>query len=156
MIARISWLGYVQYIVIGILLYLFAVSSVFSLISAGFGYALGENKAVANTVFFILTLLYLVGFGYVLYRTRQCKAFMDDEGVWFYCGLFPWTRGIRGVRWENFDQAQFRPGMFSWLFCTYTVYLNDRYGRTVVIKNLFNGREWSGRVNDAVFGQLKE
>lgn len=156
MVARISWLGYVQYVVIGILFYLFVMSSAFWLISAGLGLVLGENKAVANTVFFILTLLYLAGFGYVLYQTRQCKAFVDKDGVWFYSGLFPWTRGIRGVRWENFDQAQFRPGMFSWMFCTYTVYLKDRYGGTVVIKNLYNGRDWSSSVNDVALGSSKK
>ena len=106
MTARLSWVAYIQYFVIGILLYLFVVSSAFAVISGMLGLALG--KSAAQTVFYGLTLLYLVGFGWILFRLSCCRAYMDETGVWYYSGLFPWSEGIRGIRWENFDQAQYR------------------------------------------------
>ena len=65
MTARLSWVAYIQYFVIGILLYLFVVSSAFAVISGMLGLALG--KSAAQTVFYGLTLLYLVGFGWILF-----------------------------------------------------------------------------------------
>ena len=66
MTARLSWVAYIQYFVIGILLYLFVVSSTFAVISGLLGLALG--KGAAQTVLYGLTLLYLVGFGWILFR----------------------------------------------------------------------------------------
>ena len=59
MTARLSWVAYIQYFVIGILLYLFVVSSTFAVISGLLGLALG--KGAAQTVLYGLTLLYLAG-----------------------------------------------------------------------------------------------
>lgn len=149
MTARLSWVAYIQYFVIGILLYLFVVSSTFAVISGLLGLALG--KGAAQTVLYGLTLLYLAGFGWMLFRLTCCRAYVDETGVWYYSGLFPWSKGIRGVRWENFDQAQYQQSVFGWASHSYTIYLLDRYGRSVTIKNLHNGRDWSALVNEYAF-----
>lgn len=153
MTARLSWVAYIQYFVIGILLYLFVVSSSFAVISGLLGLALG--KSAAQTVLYGLTLLYLAGFGWVLFKLTRCRAYIDETGVWYYSGLFPWSEGIRGVRWENFDQAQYQQSVFGWATHSYTIYLLDRYGRSVTIKNLHNGRDWSAGVNDYAFDYIR-
>ena len=128
-------------------------SSDLAVISGMLGLALG--KSAAQTVFYGLTLLYLVGFGWILFRLSCYRAYMDETGVWYYSGLFPWSEGIRGIRWENFDQAQHRQSIFSWVSHSYTIYLLDRYGRSVTVKNLHNGRDWSALVNDYAFDNIK-
>lgn len=148
MTARLSWVAYIQYAVIGILLYLFMVSSAFSIVS-GLFFALG--KTAAQTILYGLSLLYLAGFGRVLFKLSRCRAYIDETGVWYYSGLFPWSEGIRGVRWENFDQVQYGQSVFGWAAHSYTVYLLDRYGRSVAVRNLHNGREWSAAVNGYAF-----
>ena len=154
MIARLSWLAYLKIFIFGILFYLLSAMSVFSIVSAWTASFLG--RTAGGIAFIFLSLLYLSGFVYYLVKTRRCMAFTDDDGVWFYSRIFPWSRGLRGVRWENFDQAQFRTGIFSWLCRSYTVYLLDRYGKTVMIKDLSDGRDWSASVNDAAAGLYRE
>lgn len=153
MTARLSWVVYIQYFVIGVLLYLFIVSSVFSVISGLLGLALG--KVTAQSLFYGLTLLYLSGFGWVMFQLSRCHAYVDETGVWYYSGLLPWAKGIRGIRWENFDQVQYGQSVFGWAAHSYTVYLLDRYGRTVTIRNLYNGRDWSAVVNNYAFEHIR-
>ena len=144
--ARISWIGYIRFIIMFLLFGALIISTAGGAVAGLVHLTLGETAAK-----YVAIGLFVGGsiacFIYCLYRLIQFKAYTDDEGVWFVHGYFPWSAGIKGVRWENFDQVLFRPSLFSWLTGSYTVFIRDRYGNTVTIKDLFLGKQWSALVN---------
>lgn len=144
--ARISWIGYIKLTLIGILLYSSIIAAIISSISAGVA-MLFDNRQLAGVLFAIMSFICLGFLIYGFIRIRSCRVYTDNEGVWYEGGLFPWSRGTTGVRWENFDQVLFRKSFFSWITGSYTVYLDDRYGRSITVKNIWLGRRWVGQVN---------
>lgn len=149
--ARLSWVAYCKFIVLAFLVYVFPAASVIGMIAAGISIlsdAVFDPAKMSGILFVVLSLIFCGFFLYGLSRIRRCRVYIDADGIWFESGLFPWSHGIRGVRWENFDQALFRKSFFSWISGSYTVFLYDRYGRTVEVKDVWQGRRWVGAVND--------
>lgn len=144
--ARISWIGYIRFIILFLLFGMLVISTAGGVVLGLVHWLLGETAAKFAAIGFCVVGS-MVCFLYCLYRLLQFKAYTDDDGVWFVHGYFPWSAGIRGVRWENFDQVLFRPSLFSWLTGSYTVFIRDRYGNTVTVKDLFLGKQWSASVN---------
>ena len=151
--ARISWVGYVKIILLGLLLYFLLIAPAVSLLSMLWIFAF-DNETATNITFAVLSVIAVGSLLYGLTQVRHCRAYADEAGVWFDSGLFPWSRGTRGVRWENFDQALYYPTPFSWIARSYTVDLRDRYGHSIKIRNLYNGRDWAGSIND-LYGQYR-
>lgn len=143
--ARLSWVIYIKIGIIAVLIYLAILMAIPPLFVLNFG--IEASGKVVVTALVIMTLLYFGVVFYFLYKVHDCCAYIDRDGIWFRQNIFPWSRGLIGVRWENFDQAQYRPSVISWMTKSYTVFLQDRFGKSVVIKNLYNGRKWSGAVN---------
>ena len=101
--AKVSWIGYLRFVIIFLLVGLLVTQfASIPLIWAGetlFGDIGVTVMSVAAYIAAPLLCLF-----YCLYRLFHFRAYTDDEGVWFYSGYFPWSEGIRGVRWENFDR----------------------------------------------------
>lgn len=55
------------------------------------------------------------------------SVYADEDGVWLVSGVFPWTRGVYGVRWREIGIAVFRQGLFSWLFSAFTIHIKNRF-----------------------------
>ena len=145
MTARLSWVAYIPYLSVGFLLYFCIVLAVFPMMSY---FGVNMNKTLAVNLLIVLTVCYTAGFLWMVYRVRRCKAFFNQDGVWYFKGVWPWTSKMRGIRWENFHQALYRQDAAGLFFKTYTIYLFGRDGSTVIIKNLYDGRNWSAFVND--------
>ena len=145
--AKVSWIGYLRFVIIFLLVGLLVTQfASIPLIWAGetlFGDIGVTVMSVAAYIAAPLLCLF-----YCLYRLFHFRAYTDDEGVWFYSGYFPWSEGIRGVRWENFDQVLYQPSMFSWFTRSYRIFLQDRYGNRITVKDLYNGHRWGGNVNN--------
>ena len=146
--ARFSWVVYLKFGVIAALSYLVVLTSVPRFMALTFG--IPTHHQMVAVVLIVFTLIFFISVFYFLYKVHDCCAFTNKDGVWLHKNIFPWSRGLMGVRWENFDQAQYRASMTSWMTNSYTVYLRDRFGKTVVIKNLYDGRRWSSKVNAVV------
>ncbi len=144
--AGISWVGYARFLIIFFLTGFMVIGFAIAPFIAGAEMLLGEKAAeiVAALVGVAVPLGCLL---YCLYRLHGFRAYADDDGVWFYSGYFPWSEAVRGVRWENFDQVLYRPSMFSWFTRSYRVFIKDRYGNTVSVRDLHNGNRWGGSVN---------
>ena len=70
---------------------------------------------------------------YPVYRVmyvRSTVLYTDDEGVWFYRGVFPWQKGVSGVLWRDLDGAAFRPNFLSWICRSYNVQLQHRHTKS--------------------------
>lgn len=65
-----------------------------------------------------------------LYRVwwlHSVELFGDDEGVWIFRGVMPWSRGVYGVKWRNLDEAAYFTGFVSWLTKSYRITATHRY-----------------------------
>lgn len=75
-----------------------------------------------------LIMLYnVLRWAYNMAELRSMKLYADADGVWYYRGLMPWNRGVRGMRWRDLDIAGYQPGLISWLTSSYGVTFAHRF-----------------------------
>lgn len=108
-------------------------------VMASFAWAIGT----------VWMLLGLVLFAYQLLMIRSIKLFTDDNGVWLYSGVFPWNRGVSGVKWRDLDEATYRQSFFSWAFKAFTVHIRHRFTKAseIVIPHIREGDEAVMHIN---------
>ncbi len=131
---RLSWLAYVRALMM------------FFLLSA-LGIALG---ALNQSLSVIAVVAALGAFAYQVLYLRSMTLFTDDAGVWLYRGVFPWNKGIVGVKWRDIEDAAFFTGFVSWAFNSYSVRVGHRFTKSseLAIANVKDGREAVGHINE--------
>lgn len=84
-----------------------------------------DNISAAITV---LVSTIVLGFTvYEAYYLSCIRLFIDDTGVWVYRGVFPWSRGVYGVKWRDFEDALFTTNIFYWIAKGYPITLRPRF-----------------------------
>jgi hypothetical protein len=73
--------------------------------------AFNYSEAAAAGVLAVGTLL----IGYRVLMLRSVQLYYDDVGVWLYSGILPWSKGVRGVKWRDMDEAVYIQSFGSWL-----------------------------------------
>lgn len=66
-------------------------------------------------------------FAYRIMEVYSVKLFTQGDGVWVYFGVFPWNKGVYGVKWRDLNEATYRPGFFGWLTKSYTISITNRF-----------------------------
>lgn len=91
-----------------------------------------------NLLFVIFVILIGV---YTVVHIRSYTLFMDDEGVWVFRGVFPWQKGIYGVKWGDFNEGVFFQNFASWTLRSFTVGVKNRYKEEseIVLEHMYNG-----------------
>lgn len=111
---------------------------------------------VVNVIFPLgLFAICSIGIIYQCLYYSKCCVFADEEGVWFSRGLFPWQKGVTGVRWSDVNEAMTNVGFIPYWTHSYRVVVTNRY-KTVIEINLSNvahGDEFVGQVNRYVASQ---
>jgi hypothetical protein len=122
-----SWVAYFGALALAALLF-------FGLLPLAFMW----NEIAAGVVFVASALLV----GYRLLSLRSVQLYYDDVGVWTYCGILPWNKGVSGVKWRDMDEATFEPGFWSWVSGSYTVRIGHRFtkGSEIVLTNIARGK----------------
>ena len=110
--ARKSWVAYIRIVLLAILLLLVAVPLSWSL------HWIAGLFVLAGSALFI---------GYHILHLRSYELYFDDEGIWIYSGVFPWQRGVHGIKWRDVDGAYWRPTFLSWLFKSYSLGVKHRF-----------------------------
>ncbi len=74
---------------------------------------------------------------------------VDPDGVWLVSGIFPWSRGVYGVRWREIGIAVFHQGFFSWIFDAYTIHVQNRFDvtRGLLMEHVHHGDEFVSHIN---------
>ncbi|MDR1912358.1 MAG: hypothetical protein LBQ52_08460 [Helicobacteraceae bacterium] len=92
------------------------------------------------SLFFIYNILYL----------RSFSLYTDNDGVWKYSGILPWSKGASGVKWRDLDTASYYPSFLSWLLKTYSVRVAHRFTKDseIVMGSVFNGRQAAMHINE--------
>lgn len=86
---------------------------------------------------------------YQILDIRSVRLFLDDQGVWVFSGILPWSKGTRGVKWRDLDEAVYFTGFFSWLFKAYTIRVGHRFTKDseFTIKHVKQGDQAVMRIN---------
>ena len=113
-----SWLPYLATIIIAALLFFVALP---------FAFRWGDVPAGA-----VLALSALL-VAFRLASTRSVVLYYDDAGVWVYSGVMPWSRGVVGVKWRDFDEAAYERNFSSWLTRSWTIRISERPNRANAI-----------------------
>jgi hypothetical protein len=87
--------------------------------------------------------------GYRVLVIRSVQLYYDDVGVWVYSGILPWSRGVRGVKWRDIDEATYVQSFRSWLLRSWTIRIGHRFTKAseIVLTDMARGREAVAFVN---------
>lgn len=110
-----SWTAYIHLLFIFLLFFLLPVPIAFAI------------HWIAGVVVAIIAV------GYIAYRAlyiNSYRLYYDDSGIWIYSGVFPWQKGIHGVKWRDLSEAGYFQGMWSWLFKSYRIVIGHRFTKT--------------------------
>ncbi len=106
--------------------------------------------AVASSASGFLSLLFLAIGIMIAMHIRSYTLFVDEEGVWVFKGIFPWSKGIYGVKWRDFGEAVFFLNPVSWSLKSYTVHVSNKFKQEneIVLKNMHNGDIAVSQINE--------
>jgi len=149
---KVSWVGYIRTIfstLIRAVIYLVISSIVLNILTAISSLNLAPYQqelkiiAIAFVVFsLLLNLLY----------ARSISLYYDDVGVWYFSGIFPWSKGVSGVKWANIDEATYKTGFLSWAFKSYEVTIRHKYTKSneIVLPYIFKGNDAVMSINSVL------
>lgn len=109
-----SWTAYIGTVILTLIL---------MVLVAIFGYA---NIFGGLLIFALALPLVLLRF----FSIKSYHLYMNDDGVWVFRGIFPWSKGVIGVKWRDLDEATFTQSLFSWMFKSYSIRIGHRYTKT--------------------------
>ncbi|WP_275289456.1 hypothetical protein [Halomonas elongata] len=81
---------------------------------------------------------------------RSIVLYTDAEGVWVYRGIFPWSKGMFGIKWRDVEDATFVQNFLSWLFKSYTVRVGHRFTKAseIVLPHIRRGHDAVMHINE--------
>lgn len=134
-LAKKSWFAYVKmFIVKGLL-----GAVVLAILSSILG--------LSDMVFIVLWAIWM---GVNTYQLSSYELYYDDKGVWLFSGIFPWNKGIRGVKWQDLDEALYFMGFFSWAMRSYNIKLAHRFTKAseIWLSDMATGDKAVMQIND--------
>lgn len=114
----------------------------------------GTVGGLMTSIFWLPGTLMLLGalalFVYQVLLIHSVRLFTHPDGVWVYSGVFPWNRGVSGVRWRDLREATFSQSFFGWLFKAYPVTVTNRYqgNNEISLPHIKNGDQAAMHIND--------
>jgi len=140
-----SWLAYVKSLIFSI--FQVVMIGLILVILDGFGLLPFSSDIIYNKVI-------LIGFiGLFLYRLwdiSSYKLYYDEEGIWMFSGVLPWTKGVSGVRWRDLDSAGSKINAIAWFTNSYDVVLNHRYTKE---NEIYLSDMWKGNKRVAIINE---
>jgi hypothetical protein len=88
--------------------------------------------------------------GYKVLMLMSVHLYWDDSGIWLYSGVFPWNKGIRGVKWRDLEEATYSQTMSSWMFKSYSMRLGHRFTKSneILLTHIAKGHEAVMAINE--------
>lgn len=98
---------------------------------------------------YLVALAILLKGVYLLFLNKSYELFINETGVWVFSGIFPWSRGVNGVKWRDLDEAVYYTGFVSWLTRSYTVRISHRFtkGSEIVLSHMQAGGKAVEKIN---------
>jgi hypothetical protein len=129
-----SWTAYVRVVLLGLVL-------------LGLATPLAWAAATGAGI-----LVLLASLGFLVYKVLLLNSYhlyMDDIGVWIFSGVFPWNKGVAGVKWRDLDEAVYFQSMGSWLFKSYSIRIGHRFTKSseILLSHWARGHEAVMHIN---------
>ncbi|WP_445369235.1 hypothetical protein ACH5Y9_08230 [Methylomonas sp. BW4-1] len=109
------------------------------LVMSSIGTALFANGYKTAGVIVCLVALALAAFQVL--SIRSVILYTNEDGVWVYSGILPWSKGTNGVKWRDLEDAVYFTGFLSWALKSYTVRIGHRFTKTreIVLPHIARG-----------------
>lgn len=141
-----SWLAYVRPVVTFLIILLIGLAmsgsrtTVFSI--------LGYIVIIAALINFICNILFL----------KTLRVWFNEDGVWLFCGVFPWTKGTVGTTWRDISDAIFFTGFISWVTKSFKIRIGHRFTKTseLIIPHIKNGNMAVMQINEIIKTKHRE
>ncbi|MDT8893301.1 hypothetical protein RSO41_01425 [Halomonas sp. I1] len=129
-----SWTAYVRPIII-------------FLVMVVIGLALTGTRDWLGAIFILFWLSVCV---VQILTIRSIVLYTDAEGVWVYRGIFPWSKGMFGIKWRDVEDATFVQNFLSWVFKSYTVRVGHRFTKAseIVLPHIRRGSDAVMHINE--------
>lgn len=97
----------------------------------------------------LLTIV-IVFIAYKILVVRRYSLYYDEVGVWVYSGVLPWTKGVRGVKWRDLDEAVYIPTFWSWMFKSYSIRVGHRFTKSseIFLSHMKHGQQTVMSINE--------
>lgn len=105
-----------------------------------------------------LSGLLLVCLALQVMSVRSVRLLVDNDGVWVHSGIFPWSRGVNGVKWRDLQTATFNNTFFSWALGAYTIRIGHRYTKdsAITLKHVRHGDKAAALINILHIDQISQ
>jgi len=98
----------------------------------------------------IVVAVFTVGMGLKIIYIAKTRLRIDGDGVWIHSGIFPWNRGIRGIKWRDVEDASFSTGFIGWLLKSRLVFIGHRSNKigTLFLNHVKHGDQAVMHINN--------
>lgn len=129
-IYRISWLGYLR----PVLLLLIVTALCSGVMLARVYGTPAMQQQLAHPLFAIVPAaviaLAAVSCALKFYYLWTLHLIINNDGVYLFRGIFPWTKGTTGTLWQDIADAQYFPGFIAWVTRTYSIQVRFRFNKS--------------------------
>ncbi|MGC6389539.1 hypothetical protein ACMV8I_18035 [Ewingella sp. S1.OA.A_B6] len=145
-IYKMSWVAYIKPVFIFIILFSIAISMEYS--TNKIFETIGVVLMIACSANFICQMMFIWG----------AKVIINDDGVWFFRGIFPWTKGAIGTAWRDMADAEYFTGFISWLVKSYRIRVAHRFTKTseIIIPHIRNGNKAVIQINEFLRSKYRD
>lgn len=84
-------------------------------------------SGLSNAGIFALLAVAVAWTLYDIANLRAITLVVDRQGIWLHSGLFAWSKGMTGLRWDEVGAATFRQSFVSWACNSYGVSVSHRF-----------------------------
>lgn len=129
-IYRISWLGYIRPVLL-----LLIVTALCSgvMLARDFGTPAMQQQ-LAHPLFAVVPAVVIalaaVSCALKFYYLATLRLIINNDGVYLFRGIFPWTKGMTGTLWQDIADAQYFPGFIAWATRTYSIQVRFRFNKS--------------------------
>ncbi len=148
-----SWVAYLRLIIPTAIIFVVSMLVIDITLSS---FTDSENRGIY--VLFLVFVTVAICVALLVLSVRSYKLFYDDDGIWVYSGIFPWTKGISGIKWRDLDEAVYRTGFISWAAHSYNIRLSHRYTKSseILLSDMTNGDKAVATINELHIEYLRK
>lgn len=116
-------------------------------------YALSQSKHFSVSVIGYLCIILSLAFFFCrIAYIRTLKFYLNNDGVYLFSGIFPWTKGVVGTIWRDISDANYYTGFVSWATKSYRISVGHRFTKTneLSIPHVRNGNQAVIHINEKI------